>query len=135
MLLNKTSGSFDFYLAQSFHKSRDEHRKLHEIAETYYIAFAFAIFTAAFCMSLPFVKLYTAGVDDAKYVDRLLPYLFVIIELFSCTRSVSSKLILVAGHAKNTRVNTIIEATITLVSSLIFVTIILSFTLIRRSEV
>ncbi len=120
-LLNKVSSSFDFYLGQAFHRSREGHRKAHEIAETYYIAFSFAIFTAAFCVTLPFINLYTADVVDTNYMDAFLPYLFVGVELFSCTRSVSSKLILVAGHAKNTKINTIIEASITLVSSLILV--------------
>ena len=120
-LMNKISGSFDYYLGQTFHRSREEHQKLHDLIETYYIAFSFAIFTAAFCVTLPFVKLYTAGVNDADYLDRLLPYLFVIIELFSGVRSVSSKLILISGNAKTTRVNTIIEASITLICSLIFV--------------
>ena len=59
-LLNKVSSSFDFYLGQAFHRSREEHRKAHEIAETYYIAFSFAIFTAAFCVTLPFINLYNA---------------------------------------------------------------------------
>lgn len=120
-LMNKISGSFDYYLGQTFHRSREEHQKLHDLVDTYYIAFAFSIFTAAYCVSLPFIRLYTAGVNDADYLDALLPYLFVIIELFSCVRSVSSKLILISGNAKSTRINTITEASITLVCSLIFV--------------
>lgn len=120
-LMNKISGSFDYYLGQTFHRSREEHQKLHDLIETYYIAFSFAIFTAAFCVTLPFIRLYTAGVNDADYLDVLLPYLFVIIELFSAVRSVASKLILISGNAKTTRINAIIQASITLTCSLIFV--------------
>lgn len=120
-LMNKISASVDFYLGQAFHRSKEEYQKLHDLVETYYITFSFAVFTAAFCVTLPFMKLYTSGVEDVKYADALLPYFFVIIELFSCIRSFSSKLILVSGNAKKTRPNTIIEASITLFSSLIFV--------------
>ena len=119
--MNKISSSVDFYLGQTYHRNLESYKKLHELVETYYIAFSFAVFTAAYCVTLPFMKLYTEGITDAEYKDVWLPFLFVVIELLSSIRSVSAKLINISGNAPNTRWNTIAEATLTLVSSLILV--------------
>lgn len=122
-LIIKISSSIDFYLGQTYHRSKEEYIKLHDVTECYYITLTFSVFTAAYLMTLSFIRLYTNGVQDANYIDGLLPLLFIFIELLSCTRLISSKLINIAGHAKNTRINTIIEASINLVSSLILVNI------------
>lgn len=120
-LMNKVSGSVDYYLGQLYHKNLERYRNVHAMVETCYVSLAFAIFTSAFCLTLPFIRLYTAGVEDANYLDEFLPYLFVVAECMSAARLISSKLILISGNAKNTRFNTILEASITLAVSLLLV--------------
>ncbi len=117
-LFNK---GFDFILGQEYNKDKDSYVLIHDSYEAVYMALVFAAMTVATVLTLPFVTLYTGGVTDINYVDVKLPLLFALIQVLSCCRAVSAKLITISNHAKQTVPNTIIEAVINLVSSLILV--------------
>lgn len=113
--------SIDFNLGAEYHRDMEEYKKLHDLYDTLYISFVFALISAAFVVVLPFVKLYTEGVTDINYIIPILPILFSLIQLLSASRSVSSKLITISGNAKATIPNTIAEAVINLVVSIVMV--------------
>ena len=69
-------------------------------------------------MILPFVEVYTAGVNDIEYVDHLLPILFALILLMNQIRIPALITINVAGHFKETQNGAILEAIINVVVSL-----------------
>lgn len=111
----------DFVLGQEYNKGLDRYIKIHDAYETIYLAIIFSCMTVACILTLPFVSIYTAGITDINYIDSKLPILFATIQVLSSCRAVSSKLIFISGHAKNTQPNTILESIINLVCSLVFV--------------
>lgn len=111
----------DFILGQEYNRGIDGYKVIHDAYETLYMAMVFAFMTVACILTIPFVKIYTSGITDANYIDYLLPILFAAIQVLSCSRAVSAKLIAISGHARNTQINTIIEAVLNLTASLIFV--------------
>ena len=123
VFISTINNSFVYILGQTFHKERELYTKIHDAYDSFYISLVFAINSCAYLLILPFVTLYTRGVEDIVYVDKYLPLLFVVVQLLSSGRAVSARLITIAGHAPNTQVNTIIETIINLVLSITLVNI------------
>lgn len=123
--LSRISGilfrGIDFTLGAEYHRDIKKYTKLHDFYETLIICFEFALLSAAFVVILPFVRLYTDGVEDVNYIVPILPVLFSLNQMMSTGRTVSSKLITISGCARDTIKNTITETTINIVASLIFV--------------
>ena len=88
-----------------------------------YTGVSFVIFTISFVLIKPFVTLYTQGINDVDYLLPGMAFLFTFINLLSSSRATGSMLITVSGHAENTKVRSIAEAVINLVSSIILVNI------------
>lgn len=78
------------------------------------------MFTMTFLFIVPFLRLYTSGVNDINYLDWKLALLFFIMQLLSCGRNSSIMVINYAGHFKNTLKKTIIESAINLIASIVF---------------
>lgn len=116
--------SIDFDLGAEFHRSRDNYIRIHDLYDTIYSCFVFAIISAAVVVIQPFVKLYTQGITDINYIQPILPILFSLIHLLSCSRAVASKLITISGRAKNTIPNSIIETVINIIASVVLVNIL-----------
>lgn len=108
-----------FVLGQTYHVDLERYKKLHDAADSFYMTFVFSLMSVAYLLLIPFVTLYTKGVADASYVDPFLPILFCLIQLLSAIRAVSSYLINIAQHAKQTIPQTITEATINLIVSIV----------------
>ena len=70
---------------------------------------------------VPFVILYTNGVDDVNYNQPLFGFLLVIANLSFSLRTPYQSLIFAAGHFKQTQLSSIIEVIINLVFSSFFV--------------
>lgn len=113
--------SIDYRLGLEFHRNRGSYIKMHDTIEVIYTSFVFAVISTAYVLIIPFVKLYTEGVNDANYVQPLLPMLFCVIQILSASRAVASKLITVSGRAKDTVPNTITEMLLNIVISIILI--------------
>lgn len=109
----------DFNLGLEYNRDREKYIKLHDTYETIVSCFVFAMISAAYMVILPFVKLYTDGVDDVDYIRPLIPILFSLIQLLSSSRSVASKLITISGRAKNTMIQSISETAINIIVSVV----------------
>ncbi len=79
------------------------------------------LFTSAALLILPFVSLYTRGVDDADYWRPLLSGLMVLSEAIYCIRTPYNAVILAAGHYKETSKAAYLEAFINIFLSLVLV--------------
>ena len=124
-LVNSVNNGLNYILGHSYaQKNSQKYEITHDTYESIYMMSVFAIFTVAYVLILPFVSLYTAGVEDIKYIDEFLPLLFVAIQLLSCSRAVASRLITISGHAKKTQIRSIIEAAINLIVSIVLVNLI-----------
>lgn len=86
----------------------------------FYAVVAFS-YTCTAVLILPFIQIYTAGVNDADYMRPLMATLFIIVGIANTIRIPSNTLVNSAGHFRETKYSAIIEAVINLVASLIFV--------------
>lgn len=120
-LINAVNGSLTYVLGQTYAKDKKEYIKIHDTYEEIYMAVIFSLMTVAYILIIPFVKIYTSGVSDIQYIDYRLPFLFVMIQLLSCGRAISSNLINLAGHAKATQTRSIIETVINLTVSIVLI--------------
>ena len=123
-LLNTLFNSVGFVLGQTYHENRQRYLEIHDSFESIYIAFVFAIISVCYVLILPFIALYTSGVTDAVYVDVKLPMLFCLIQLLSAIRAVTSNLINIAQHARQTVSHAIVEAIINLTVSIVAASIV-----------
>lgn len=114
---------FSFRLGQIFNTNLTKYTKLHDIYETYYLAFVFWMYTMAYIYVLPFLRLYTSGVQDVNYIDECLAILFFVMNLLSNGRNSSVMVINFAGHFSNTLKQTVTESLINLLVSLVMVNI------------
>ena len=77
------------------------------------------IFTLTAVLIVPFVQVYTHGVNDANYMQPLFGVLLVAANSGHCLRLPYNIMILVAGHYKQTQHNYIIAAVMNIVISII----------------
>lgn len=104
--------SFNYKLGQTFNNSPVTYYcKIVDSFNVCYSAFSFAMFTIASLLLLPFLRLYTDGMD-MNYILPWLPYFYVTIEVLQIGRESMQRTALVAGHFKNTLNQAIIEAAI-----------------------
>lgn len=122
--INAINTSLIYILGQKYAKDKDGYTVIHDIYDSIYVALVFSIFSVAYLLIIPFVRLYTGGIVDINYIDYKLPILFVLIQLMSSGRAVSARLITIAGHAANTQNRSIAEAIINLSVSLVLVNFI-----------
>lgn len=109
----------NYILGNSYADADVHHYEVvHDRYNAVYQCLAFAAFTIAFYLILPFLTLYTRGISDANYLDLKLPILFVLIELLSTCRGVDNQLVRISLHARQTVNRAIIEAVINIVVSL-----------------
>lgn len=113
--------SVSFALGQSYNNERQNHGPMHECFEVYFFVLVFAVYSVAYVFVLPFVSLYTAGVGDIQYIDKNLPVLFLALYLLSAMRVPADSVIGYAAHYRQTRLRSVVEATINLVVSIVCV--------------
>lgn len=113
------SSSVLFLLGQTYHSDKKKFMKMYDCYEVYYTAITFALYSVTGYFILPFLKLYTRGVADINYIDNVLPYLFIVVNLLSSGRNAPNNVINFEGHFKQTQNRSILETVINLVVSLI----------------
>lgn len=116
-VIGYVASSVLFALGQLFHEDRNRFCKIQETYETYFLALSFALFSVAYIFILPFLRLYTNGVTDINYIDKALPLLFFLCQVFDYGRKTSSNIINFGQHFKQTRLRSILEMSINLLVS------------------
>ena len=102
-----------------YHSDRKRYEELYELYKFVISFVLFLVCSIVIVMILPFVEVYTTGINDVEYVDRFLPILFALILLMNQIRIPALITINVAGHFKETQNAAILEAIINIVVSLI----------------
>lgn len=110
----------NFILGQTFQTDRKRYLQLHDVFEVYYTTLTFCLFCITNTFILPFMELYTVGVNDINYLDTVLPYLFITTYLLSRSRTASMQAINYAKHFKQTQWHAVVEAIINIAVSLLF---------------
>lgn len=111
--------SLQFNIGQSL-SDKEKAKSTFDKFNSLYIAFTSALFTVTFLMVNGFMGLYTSGAD-VFYVDKFLPTLLLISNFLSFVRQPSLAITAASGNAKNNVWQTILEAVINLVVSLVAV--------------
>lgn len=120
-LINHFIESINFKLGQIF-EDRPRFIKLFDAFETFHITITFALCTVAYIFLLPFLRLYTDGMD-ANYLLTYMPLLAVTVEILSYIRLPSQSVITFAGHFKETQWRSVLESAINLSVSLALVVV------------
>lgn len=119
--LDCVSQGFSFIMGQAFNRDIEYFKKLNDLYETYRMALTYALFNIAFIFMLPFMRLYTSGVNDINYIDSKVSFLFVVYYLMTGSRVCEADMINYAQHFRLTQIRCIIEAVINLTISIIAV--------------
>lgn len=112
------SDSFLYMLGQSYHDQK-RFKRLHSVYEVYNMAFTFALFCITYLLMLPFLRLYTSGVNDINYIDAKILFLFTLFYLLANGRKSSQVIINVAQHFEKTKWRAVAEAVINLSVSIV----------------
>ena len=95
-------------------------RTFNEFESLYYIVMFWA-YTCTSLLFLPFIKVYTASIQDIEYIRPSVAILFIIVGISNSIRVPSLTIVNAAGHYKQTKNRSIIEALINVIVSLILV--------------
>lgn len=113
------SDSFNFIFGQTFNgDNREKYCQIIDCFNVFYSALAFALFTVTYILILPFLKLYTFGMD-INYIFEYLPILYVFIEVLQVGREAMLRTITVAGKFKDTVYSSITELVLNVLFSVI----------------
>lgn len=110
--------SFNYIFGQTFNGDRrNKYESVIDTFNVFYSAIAFALFTITNILILPFLRLYTQGMD-INYIYPILPYLYIGIEVLQVGREAMLRTITVAGHFQRTLYAAIVEMIINITVSL-----------------
>lgn len=118
-IINTVASSIYFVLGQVFNQDRKRYIILHDLYETYYMGFVFAMYTVTYILIIPFLKIYTRGVTDISYLDKNLPALFVLIHFLQVGRAASLNVLNFSQMFKETMHHAIIEMLLNIIVSLV----------------
>jgi O-antigen/teichoic acid export membrane protein len=123
-IVSQLNKSINFVLGQTFNKDRLKFLRINSLYEIYFTAFVFTICSVIFYLAIPFMNVYTNGINDIDYTDPWLPVLFLIVKLLTNSRATANNVIEFAGHFRKTQTRSIIETIINIVISIVLVNII-----------
>ena len=121
--LSSLANSITFILGQELGTDEKRYLTIQDSFELIYISLSFSLIFVAYVFILPFLKIYTFGVNDIDYIDSVLPVLFASVALLENSRLSSVKTIHVAGHFKQTQWHAWVEMTINIIISILGVLI------------
>ena len=120
-LLNSIYNSVKYILGQSYNKDLQYYKRVHNLFNSIFVGGITILVSVAYWLIIPFIKLYTEGITDIRYVYTWLPLLFCLVPLISRNRSIAGTLTGLAGYAKKVSYISIAEAITNIVLSIILV--------------
>lgn len=121
LLLNAIYSSLIYILGKTYHEGLKKYVKVHDTFMSIFVGAITILMSVSYFLIIPFVKLYTMGVNDVEYVYPLLPIMFCLVQLFSWSRYITGNLTAIAGYAKQTGRVSLVEAAINVVLSVALV--------------
>lgn len=113
--------SLIFSLGQKFNVDKGGFIRDYDAVETLFFAIIFCLLTITDFFILPFLQVYTAGIEDINYIDVYLPIIFAANVILNNARIVAGHTIGFAGHFKQTQWRSVLESAINLSTSLLLV--------------
>lgn len=121
VLMNAVYSSVVYILGQTYHQNKMKYQKIHDVFTSIFLGSMTILMCVSYVLIIPFVKLYTNGVNDINYIYHALPVLFCLVQILSWSRYVSGNLTAIAGYARQVSVISMIEALINVVLSIILI--------------
>lgn len=119
ILLNAVYTSIVYLLGQTFHEDKAKYAIIHDMFNSVFIGLITSLMIVCYFLTIPFVELYTRGVNDISYVYTYLPIMFCLVQLMSWSRYISGNLIGLAGRIRKAVWVNVLEALINLSFSII----------------
>ncbi|MCR4791136.1 MAG: polysaccharide biosynthesis C-terminal domain-containing protein [Lachnospiraceae bacterium] len=113
--------SVKYLLGYTFHNDRKEYAKIHDIFNSAFVGGTVILLSVCYWLIIPFVRLYTNGVEDVNYVMTWVPLCFCIVKLLSRSRMVAGNLGNIAGYAKPIGYLSLLEAALNILLSVLLV--------------
>lgn len=104
--------------------AKGEEKKLLKVFDNYELLvsiIATALLAVTAVMILPFVELYTAGVNDVNYIEPIFAILMVLVVFVACIREPYNCMIVASGSFAQTQVGAYGEAALNIVLSVVLV--------------
>lgn len=120
-VLNSFYQATNFLFGHIFQEGINRYLKFNDAYNTLNITLVSVLFSVAYVLFIPFVKLYTKGITDANYINYNLPFFFCLISIFYLSRTANNSSIMVSGHAKPTAKRSLLEMSINLIVSVVLV--------------
>lgn len=101
--------------------AKDENTTLHRTFcyyETLISIISTILFSVTIVMIVPFVRIYTAGINDANYIEPMFAVVLTLASYIYCIRTPYHGMVIAAGHFKQTQAAAYGEAVINIVLSL-----------------
>jgi len=112
------SAAFGNMLAKNEIKNVEKNLKLYEFLTNFLVVL---FFTCTAVLVVPFVSVYTKGIEDVEYNRPLFAYIACIAQGFFVLRIPYQELVMAAGHFKQTRNGAIMEVAINIIISIVLV--------------
>lgn len=116
--INGFGAAFGEMYARNEIQLMEENFRIYELIVFSMISVVFSVTTVMF---VPYAKLYTIGVTDVEYAQPLFAYIITLAGAFGCIRTPYQDIVTVAGHYKQTRNGSFMEAIINICISIITV--------------
>lgn len=118
-MIQQVDNGFGFMLGQRYSTDKENYYELHHIFEMLYMILVFAVMTTIYILLIPFMRLYTAQINDVNYIYDWYPLLFVLTPLLAYGRMAANNLINYAGHFRQTQWRAVLESAINIIVSII----------------
>lgn len=106
--------------------SRNDLNRLQKVYREYefiYYMLVTGVYSCTYILIMPFIKIYTKGLDDAQYIDKNLAMAFIIIGILNVLRTPQATVVNAAGYFKETRYRALIEIIINIIFSIVLINI------------
>lgn len=120
-LLDAVYNGVRFNLGQAYHDNLKKYRTTHDLFNSIFMGTMTSLICVAYLLIIPFIRIYTKGVDDVNYINQTLPIMFCIIQLVSWSKYMAGNLMGLSGNAKKLSYISMVEAVINLTASIILV--------------
>lgn len=120
-LLNGVYASLVYLLNQAYISDLEKYKKMHDVFNSFFVGTMTVLMCVTYFLIIPFVKMYTSGVNDIDYINKWYPLLFCLINLLSWCRYPQTNLTGISGNAKKVAICSIVEAAVNLVLSILLV--------------
>lgn len=115
------SASFGDVIAQN---KQNTLQKAYREFEFFYYVLVSIVYSVLVVVIMPFIRIYTKGINDINYDMPIIGFLFVLNGLFSNIKTPQDMLMISAGLYKETRLHSTIQGLITIVGGIMLVPIL-----------